>query len=146
MQHTISENVFAGNAMNRRLFYQYGVLLPVNPYGYVTQGLGHGISRETSGLIRRQCVAGKRHATTNQLELIRIGMVALRVESCLPELPQTGQSQQVRRLVEIVIGRHSARNQYTPIVVNLDIVKPSGQRLRRGLRSLECFRKASSAV
>ena len=51
MQHVISENVFAGNAMNRRLFYQYGVLLPVNPYGYVTQGLGHGISRGNSGLI-----------------------------------------------------------------------------------------------
>ena len=44
MDFTISENVYAGNAMNRRLFYQYGVLLPVNPYGYVTQGLGHGIS------------------------------------------------------------------------------------------------------
>jgi alkyl sulfatase BDS1-like metallo-beta-lactamase superfamily hydrolase len=51
MVHTISENVFAGNAMNRRLFYQYGVLLPVNPYGYVGQGLGQGISRGTSGLI-----------------------------------------------------------------------------------------------
>ncbi|TVS20904.1 MAG: MBL fold metallo-hydrolase [Planctomycetaceae bacterium] len=51
MDFTISENVYAGNAMNRRLFYQYGVLLPVNPYGYVTQGLGHGISRGTSGLI-----------------------------------------------------------------------------------------------
>jgi alkyl sulfatase BDS1-like metallo-beta-lactamase superfamily hydrolase len=51
MDFTISENVYAGNAMNRRLFYQYGVLVPVNPYGYVTQGLGHGISRGTSGLI-----------------------------------------------------------------------------------------------
>ncbi len=51
MQHTISENVYAGNAMNRRLFYQYGILLPVNPYGYVTQGLGHGVSRGTIGLI-----------------------------------------------------------------------------------------------
>ncbi len=40
MEHTISENVYAGNAMNRRLFYQYGLLLPVNPYGYVGQGLG----------------------------------------------------------------------------------------------------------
>lgn len=28
MAHTISENVYAGNAMNRRLFYQYGILLP----------------------------------------------------------------------------------------------------------------------
>ena len=51
MDFTISENVYAGNAMNRRLFYQYGVLLPVNPYGYVTQGLGHGLSRGTPGLI-----------------------------------------------------------------------------------------------
>ena len=51
MAYSISENVFAGNAMNRRMFYQYGVLLPVSPYGYVTQGLGHGISRGTSGLI-----------------------------------------------------------------------------------------------
>lgn len=59
MQHTISENVYAGNAMNRRLFYQYGVLLPVNPYGYVTQGLGHGISRGTSGLIAPTYVVEK---------------------------------------------------------------------------------------
>ena len=51
MEHTVSENVYAGNAMNRRLFYQYGVLLPVNPYGFVTQGLGHGVSRGNSGLI-----------------------------------------------------------------------------------------------
>jgi alkyl sulfatase BDS1-like metallo-beta-lactamase superfamily hydrolase len=51
MDHTISENVYAGNAMNRRLFYQYGVLLPVNPYGFVSQGLGHAISRGTSGLV-----------------------------------------------------------------------------------------------
>ncbi len=51
MDYTISENIYAGNAMNRRLFYQYGVLLPVSPYGFVTQGLGHAISRGTSGLI-----------------------------------------------------------------------------------------------
>lgn len=51
MDHTVAENVYAGNAMNRRLFYQYGVLLPVGPYGYVSQGLGQGISRGTSGLI-----------------------------------------------------------------------------------------------
>lgn len=51
MEFTVSENVYAGNAMNRRLFYQYGALLPVNPYGYVTQGLGHALSRGNSGLI-----------------------------------------------------------------------------------------------
>ena len=35
LEHTISENVYAGNAMNRRLFYQYGLLLPAAPLGYV---------------------------------------------------------------------------------------------------------------
>jgi alkyl sulfatase BDS1-like metallo-beta-lactamase superfamily hydrolase len=40
MVHTISENVYAGNAMNRRLFYQYGILLPASPYGHAGQGLG----------------------------------------------------------------------------------------------------------
>ncbi len=51
MQHTISENVYAGNAMNRRLFYQYGVLLPASPYGHVGQGLGMNIAAGTAGLI-----------------------------------------------------------------------------------------------
>jgi alkyl sulfatase BDS1-like metallo-beta-lactamase superfamily hydrolase len=51
MDFTVAENVFAGNAMNRRLFYQYGLLLPVAPHGFVTQGLGHKISAGTSGLI-----------------------------------------------------------------------------------------------
>jgi alkyl sulfatase BDS1-like metallo-beta-lactamase superfamily hydrolase len=51
MSHTISENVYAGNAMNRRLFYQYGLLLPVAPHGFVGQGLGSRVSAGASGLI-----------------------------------------------------------------------------------------------
>jgi alkyl sulfatase BDS1-like metallo-beta-lactamase superfamily hydrolase len=51
MEFTISENVYAGNAMNRRLFYQYGLLLPASPYGYVGQGLGQAVSAGASGLI-----------------------------------------------------------------------------------------------
>ena len=51
MQEAISENVYAGNAMNRRLFYQYGLLLPASPYGYVGQGLGQGVSAGAVGLI-----------------------------------------------------------------------------------------------
>jgi len=51
MNHTISENVYAGNAMNRRLFYQYGLLLPAAPHGYVGQGLGQGVSAGSVGLI-----------------------------------------------------------------------------------------------
>ncbi|MES0386029.1 MAG: alkyl sulfatase dimerization domain-containing protein, partial [Hyphomicrobium sp.] len=51
LEHTISENVYAGNAMNRRLFYQYGLLLPASPYGYAGQGLGQGVSAGSVGLI-----------------------------------------------------------------------------------------------
>jgi alkyl sulfatase BDS1-like metallo-beta-lactamase superfamily hydrolase len=51
MQYTISENVSAGNAMNRRLFYQYGILLPAAPHGYVGQGLGQATSSGSIGLI-----------------------------------------------------------------------------------------------
>jgi alkyl sulfatase BDS1-like metallo-beta-lactamase superfamily hydrolase len=51
MERTISENVYAGNAMNRRLFYQYGLLLPASPYGYAGQGLGQGVSAGAMGLI-----------------------------------------------------------------------------------------------
>jgi alkyl sulfatase BDS1-like metallo-beta-lactamase superfamily hydrolase len=51
MDHTISENVYAGNAMNRRLFYQYGLLLPASPYGFVDMALGKGVSAGASGLV-----------------------------------------------------------------------------------------------
>lgn len=51
MAHTVAENVYAGNAMNRRLFYQYGLLLPAAPHGYVGQGLGQRVSAGTTGLI-----------------------------------------------------------------------------------------------
>jgi len=51
MDHAISENVYAGNAMNRRMFYQYGVLLPVSPYGFVGVGLGQGTAAGHLSLI-----------------------------------------------------------------------------------------------
>jgi alkyl sulfatase BDS1-like metallo-beta-lactamase superfamily hydrolase len=51
MEFTISENVYAGNAMNRRLFFQYGLLLPADPHGYVGQGLGQAVSAGATGLI-----------------------------------------------------------------------------------------------
>jgi alkyl sulfatase BDS1-like metallo-beta-lactamase superfamily hydrolase len=55
MPFTVSESVFAGNAMNRRLFYQYGLLLPAAPHGYVSQGLGQAVSAGSTGLIAPTC-------------------------------------------------------------------------------------------
>ncbi len=51
MEYSVAENVYAGNAMNRRMFYQYGVLLPASPYGYVGQGLAQGTATGSTGLI-----------------------------------------------------------------------------------------------
>jgi alkyl sulfatase BDS1-like metallo-beta-lactamase superfamily hydrolase len=51
MEHAVSENVYAGNAMNRRLFYQYGVLLPASPFGHAGQGLMQNVSAGNLGLL-----------------------------------------------------------------------------------------------
>ncbi len=51
MDHVVSENVYAGNAMNRRLFYQYGVLLPASPFGHVDQALAKNVAAGNVGLI-----------------------------------------------------------------------------------------------
>ncbi len=51
MQHAIAENVYAGNAMSRRLFYQYGVLLPRSPFGHVDQSIGKNVASGNLGLI-----------------------------------------------------------------------------------------------
>ena len=51
MEHAVSENVYAGNAMVRRAFYQYGLLLPRSPYGHVDQAIGKTASTGTTGLI-----------------------------------------------------------------------------------------------
>jgi alkyl sulfatase BDS1-like metallo-beta-lactamase superfamily hydrolase len=51
MQHAVAENVYDGNAMTRRMFYQYGVLLPRNPYGHVDQSIGKNTAAGNLGLI-----------------------------------------------------------------------------------------------
>ena len=51
MQEAVSENVYAGNAMNRRLFYQYGVLLPASPFGHAGQGLMQNVAAGNLGLL-----------------------------------------------------------------------------------------------
>ena len=51
MEHAIAENVYAGNAMTRRLFYQYGILLPRSPFGHVDQSIGKNVAAGNLGLI-----------------------------------------------------------------------------------------------
>lgn len=51
MRHAVAENVYAGTAMNRRLFYQYGVLLPADPHAHVDQSIGKNVAAGNVGLI-----------------------------------------------------------------------------------------------
>ena len=51
MEHAVAENVYAGNAMSRRLYFQYGVLLPRSPFGHVDQSIGKNTAAGTIGLI-----------------------------------------------------------------------------------------------
>ena len=59
MHHAIAENVMAGNAMTRRMFYQYGVLLPRSPFGHVDQSIGKNTAAGNLGLIEPNVIIAK---------------------------------------------------------------------------------------
>jgi len=59
MEYAISENVYAGNAMNRRLYYQYGVVMPANPFGHVDQSIGKNVASGNTGLIEPNVIIKK---------------------------------------------------------------------------------------
>ncbi len=51
MEHAVSENIIAGNAMGRRAQYQFGPLLPKGERSQVDAGLGKSLPRGTITLI-----------------------------------------------------------------------------------------------
>lgn len=51
LDHAVSENVYAGNAMSRRASFMYGFVLDQSPTGQVDAGLGKGTSAGLTGLI-----------------------------------------------------------------------------------------------
>jgi len=51
MNHAISENVFAGNAMSRRTQWQYATLLQRDPHGHVDQAIGKNAANGSVSLI-----------------------------------------------------------------------------------------------
>ncbi|WP_304189720.1 alkyl/aryl-sulfatase [Phenylobacterium aquaticum] len=51
LEHAVSENIIAGNAMGRRATYQFGYFLPKGPMGQVSSGIGAAISPGTQTLI-----------------------------------------------------------------------------------------------
>ena len=52
LDHAVSENVYAGNAMTRRTQYQYANMLPKSPFGHVDSAIGKGVSAGTIGLVQ----------------------------------------------------------------------------------------------
>ncbi|MFI4956135.1 MAG: alkyl/aryl-sulfatase [Gammaproteobacteria bacterium] len=70
MEHAISENVMAGNAMSRRAMYMYGSLLPQDPKGSVDAGLGKAVSSGTVTLIPPT------HSVAQTGELMTLGNLA----------------------------------------------------------------------
>jgi len=51
LQESISENLFAGNAMTRRKSYTYGDLVPKSPYGQVDASIGKGVASGDVGIL-----------------------------------------------------------------------------------------------
>lgn len=51
LEHAVSENVYAGAAMNRRAIFMYGSELPKSPAGHIGAGLGQTTSTGTISLI-----------------------------------------------------------------------------------------------
>ncbi|WP_416964949.1 alkyl/aryl-sulfatase [Streptomyces sp. Agncl-13] len=51
LEHAVSENVYAGNAMTRRAIFMYGDRLPKSPEGQISAGLGMTTSNGTVSLI-----------------------------------------------------------------------------------------------
>lgn len=52
LDEAVSENVYAGNAMNRRKTYTYGDLVPASPYGNVDMAIGKATAAGATGIMR----------------------------------------------------------------------------------------------
>ncbi len=65
VNESISENVLAGNVMNRRATYMYGNLLKPSPTGFVTTGLGAALSMGSTGFIIPNDIISKTGETRN---------------------------------------------------------------------------------
>ncbi len=51
MEYVVAENIYAGNAMTRRASYQYGMVIPSNPFGQVDSAIGKATADGAIGLI-----------------------------------------------------------------------------------------------
>lgn len=64
LEHAVSENVYAGNAMSRRALYMYGALLPKSADGQIGTGLGKTTALGTVTLIAPTDLVGEQGEAT----------------------------------------------------------------------------------
>ena len=72
MDETVSENVYAGNAMLRRAMFMFGPMLPRGPRGQVSAGLGMTVAAGVTSLVPPSVIidASGQSLTVDGLEII----------------------------------------------------------------------------
>ncbi|SHM06236.1 alkyl/aryl-sulfatase [Actinacidiphila paucisporea] len=72
LDHAVTENVYAGTAMNRRAAYMYGAALPKGERGQIGAGLGQTTSTGTAGLIQptREVTATGQTETVDGIQMV----------------------------------------------------------------------------
>ncbi|MEQ9004990.1 MAG: alkyl sulfatase dimerization domain-containing protein, partial [Pseudomonadales bacterium] len=111
VDESLSENVLAGNVMNRRATYMYGNLLPPSPTGFITTGLGAAVSMGSTGFVVPNDIV-RRTGETRRIDGVEIEFQMTPGTEAPAEfvfyLPQ------FRALCMAEITSHHLHNVYTP--------------------------------
>lgn len=75
LEHSVSENVIAGNAMTRRAMYMYGNLLPKSAVGSLGSGLGTTTARGISGILDVTDIISSKEGETKIIDGVKFEFV-----------------------------------------------------------------------
>lgn len=75
LDHSVSENVMAGNAMSRRALYMYGSLLPKNPNGSLGSGLGTTTAKGMSGILDATDFINSKEGETREIDGVKVEFI-----------------------------------------------------------------------
>ncbi len=74
-EHSISENVMAGNAMTRRATYMYGLLLKKNEKGTYGSGLGTTTGNGETGIFEPTDIISKKDGESRTIDGVKINFI-----------------------------------------------------------------------
>ncbi|KQB42489.1 alkyl/aryl-sulfatase [Flavobacterium aquidurense] len=75
LEHSVSENLIAGNAMTRRAMYMYGNLLPKSATGSLGSGLGTTTASGTAGILDGTDIISSKEGETKIIDGIKFEFV-----------------------------------------------------------------------